>query len=119
MAERDALASVTGYGSDAFSQEASSKGFASMSQETADELNGRFTALQIAGEDVRANMLQVVAHLGGLSAVSAENNALLSQVRDVVITSNSFLENIDANTALMLKSFDAKLNTIVDNTNRL
>lgn len=36
-----------------FSQQASSKGFEAMSQDTGEELNGRFTALQIAGEEIK------------------------------------------------------------------
>lgn len=46
---RDELASVTGYdelNKSKDQREASSKGFASMSQDSADELNGRFTAVQ-------------------------------------------------------------------------
>ncbi|MDR1197527.1 MAG: phage tail tape measure protein [Prevotellaceae bacterium] len=42
--ERDELASIIGYGE--ANREAYQKGFASMSQDSADELNGRFTALQ-------------------------------------------------------------------------
>ena len=52
IAERDAMAEVFGWTSSASSQESSKKGFATMSQDSADELNGRFTALQIAGEEI-------------------------------------------------------------------
>ena len=40
-------------GSSSSSQEASKKGFATASQDSIDELNGRFTALQIAGEEIK------------------------------------------------------------------
>ena len=36
-----------------FLQQASSKGFEAMSQDTGEELNGRFTALQVAGEEIK------------------------------------------------------------------
>lgn len=35
------------------SQSSTSKGFGAMSQDSADELNGRFTALQVAGEEIK------------------------------------------------------------------
>lgn len=53
MKLRDELAAATGYdkiSQESTSQSASSKGFQVMSQDTGEELNGRFTALQIAGE---------------------------------------------------------------------
>ena len=46
---RDNIADITGYKS-SYSQSASSGAFESMSQDTGDELNGRFTAVQIATE---------------------------------------------------------------------
>lgn len=39
--------------SESTSQSATSKGFQSMSQDSADELNGRFTALQMTGEEIK------------------------------------------------------------------
>ena len=56
MKLRDELAAATGYdkiSQESTSQSASSKGFQAMSQDTGEELNGRFTALQIAGEEIK------------------------------------------------------------------
>ena len=54
MAERDAMADAFGWSSDiSTSQDSSSRGFQTMSQDTGEELNGRFTALQIAGEEIK------------------------------------------------------------------
>lgn len=52
-AEREAMADMFGWKSESSSQEATAKGFQAMSQDTGDELNGRFTALQVAGEEIR------------------------------------------------------------------
>ena len=41
-----------------YSQQASSKGFEAMSQDTGEELNGRFTALQVAGEEIKNQTVQ-------------------------------------------------------------
>lgn len=46
IAERDRIAAITGYTGDSDSREASSKGVASASQDSIDELNGRMTAIQ-------------------------------------------------------------------------
>lgn len=46
IAERDRIAAITGYTGESDSREASSKGVASASQESIDELNGRMTAIQ-------------------------------------------------------------------------
>lgn len=67
LAERDALAAVTGYGRDSASQSSSSKGFQSMSQDTGDELNGRFTALQIAGEDIKLQSIEQTSLLSSIN----------------------------------------------------
>lgn len=50
-----------------FSQQASSRGFEGMSQDTGEELNGRFTALQVAGEEIRN---QAVQQTGLLSSIN-------------------------------------------------
>ena len=52
-AEREAMADMFGWKSESSSQEATAKGFQAMSQDTGEELNGRFTALQVAGEEIR------------------------------------------------------------------
>lgn len=117
LSERDALAQITGY-TESFSQEASAKGFSGMSQETADELNGRFTALQVAGETIKNYMLVGVGHLEGLLKCGSDNTGLLSQIRDSALMANSYLEDIASYTKQTL-NYCSKLDTIVENTNRL
>ena len=53
VAERNKLVEIFGWTGEATQQSASSRGFQSMSQDTGEELNGRFTALQIAGEEIK------------------------------------------------------------------
>lgn len=50
---RDNMSQAFGWDSSATSQDSSSRGFQTMSQDTAEELNGRFTALQVAGEEIK------------------------------------------------------------------
>lgn len=63
IAERDAMASTFEW-SDSSSQSATSGGFQTMSQDVGSELNGRFAALQVAGENIRTqNEQQTAAQL--------------------------------------------------------
>lgn len=67
IAMRDEAAKITGYDqAQAAKQEADKKGFQAMSQDTGEELNGRFTALQIAGENISAQMNVAVPILTGI-----------------------------------------------------
>lgn len=50
-----------------FSQQASSKGVEAMSQDTGEELNGRFTALQIAGEEIKNQSIQQTGLLSSIN----------------------------------------------------
>lgn len=67
LAERERIADITGYDeTHAAKQEADKKGFAGMSQDLGEEMNGRFTAVQIAGENISAQMNVAVPILTGI-----------------------------------------------------
>ena len=66
IAERNNLRDMLGWETDPTKQEADKKGFQAMSQDTGEELNGRFTALQIAGENISAQMNVAVPILTGI-----------------------------------------------------
>ena len=68
LAERDRLEEVFGWSSSA-SQEASKKGFATASQDSIDELNGRFTALQIAGEEIKNQSVEQTRLLDSINSI--------------------------------------------------
>lgn len=63
-----------------FSQQASSKGFEAMSQDTGEELNGRFTALQVAGEEIKNQSIQ---QTGLLSSINGKLSLLNLRSEDV------------------------------------
>lgn len=93
--ERDKIAEITGYtGSSSSSQEASKKGFATASQDSIDELNGRFTALQIAGEEIKNQMIAVVVGVNSLIGISSAGNETLSNILNQHVITNSYLEDI-------------------------
>ena len=57
LAERDALKESMNWDSSSSTQNSTSKGFNTMSQETGEELNGRFTAFQISSEECKNQLI--------------------------------------------------------------
>lgn len=119
LEERDRLEEVFGWSSSS-SQEASKKGFATASQDSIDELNGRFTALQIAGEEIknqnqlqtmsilelRADMLPIIANTTGIKDIASETRDLLrlsyeelTGIHDDTTSMNKSLKNIETDIA--------------------
>jgi hypothetical protein len=76
------------------SQEASSKGFATMSQDSADELNGRFTALQISGEESKNQLILLNQITNALLNVNEVGNATLNDMLYQQVLTNGYLEDI-------------------------
>lgn len=103
-AKRDAMADMYDWTKDDDEREASEKGFASMSQDSADELNGRFTVMQ----EHTYSMNEGVKHL--------QSNS------DKIVDKLSFLSNMDKNLGEMMKFNDVvitHLSAIRENTARL
>lgn len=113
MKLRDELAAATGYdkiSQESTSQSASSKGFQVMSQDTGEELNGRFTALQIAGEEIKnqniiqsqsLNLLAVKAD--ALLSINTETRNIADDTRDLIAQSYLELVQISENTGAIVK----------------
>ncbi len=90
--ERDNLLKTLGIDTeDVASQEADKKGFAAMSQDTGEELNGRFTALQIAGENISA---QMNVGIPILTAISGNTDAMKDMVDGIGQLADDMLANI-------------------------
>lgn len=64
---RDNMSQAFGWDSSATSQDSSSRGFQTMSQDTGEELNGRFTALQVAGEEIKNQTIQQTGLLSSIN----------------------------------------------------
>lgn len=69
LEDRKAWEQIVGGGGTSTSQESSKKGFATMSQDSADELNGRFTALQIAGEEIKNQSVEQTRLLDSINSI--------------------------------------------------
>lgn len=113
LAIRDNIADITGY-KQSYEQSASSGSFESMSQDTGEELNGRFTAVQIATEGtyeeaklINTKLDAIAARDGGAegSLLTASVNTIMGNVgniwlavdegRTILAQSLMYLQSID------------------------
>ena len=114
MKLRDELAAATGYdkiSQESTSQLSTSRGFGTeMTHEDAGELSGRFTALQIAGEEIKnqstiqsqsLNLLTVKAD--ALLSINTETRNIADDTRDLIAQSYLELVQISENTGAIVK----------------
>lgn len=80
-------------------QESTKKGFEAMSQESADELNGRFTAVQMDTSAIRQLMLQYSIEMTSLRLSATEIKTHLSEIKNLALTAIDHLETISQNTS--------------------
>jgi hypothetical protein len=85
-------------------QQATSKGFQTMSQDTGDELNGRFTVMT----DIMAKSKDIQQNIMGATF----------DIRDLAMAANNHLQMISRNTAV-LSDMNARLKVIEENTGYL
>lgn len=77
---RDAVANATGYTGDSGTQSGSTGAFQGMSQDVGNELNGRFTALQISGESINLQVGVVAQNTTMLCNLNTIRNKMLSDL---------------------------------------
>lgn len=133
MKLRDELAAATGYdkiSQESTSQSSTSRGFGTeMTHEDAGELSGRFTALQIAGEEIKT---QNIAQTQSLNLLTARADAILSmntETRNIAddtrnLIAQSYLELVQisentGNSAKYLKDIKADIAEVKRNTSKL
>ena len=137
---RDEVAEITGY-KQSYEQSASSGSFESMSQDTGDELNGRFTAVQLATAGtyeetklINTKLDAIAAREGGAegSLLTASVNTIMGNVgniwlavdegRTILAQSLMYLQSIDERQERwhkpMLRAFE-RIDRIADKVDRL
>ena len=132
MAERDKLAEATGYDNTSSStsqQQASSKGFETMSQDMAGELSGRFTALNETGLRIEAQgnvKMQTLADLkGSVAGLEVQVQGfynIADETRSILANSYLELQEINENTgnsAKYLKDIKTDIAIVKQNTSRI
>ena len=132
--DRDQLAEIFGWKSEleesaASSQQASAGGFETMSQDSADELNGRFTALQMIGEEMlllsqerNVQMLVISASMEALGASFSSATNIVDEIRQRQVESLLELQQINDNTLAVVKpiqQIQKDIAAVKDNTSRI
>lgn len=101
LEDRKAWEQIVGGGTST-SQESSKKGFGTeMTHEDVGELSGRFTALQIAGEEIKNQMIAVVMGINSLTSISSVGNEVLNNILTQHVITNSYLDDIAKYTKLL------------------
>lgn len=125
LAERNALRDMFNWGEGSnFEQDASSKSWQTMSQDTADELNGRFTALyecclQTLQSNLERNQVLASVQLdtSAIRQYTQQIQGNISELLDIQLESLTHLQNIDANTE-PVPDILTKIYNAVKNVNR-
>lgn len=128
--ERDKIAEITGYSGDSDkSQSSTSKGFQAMSQDTGEELSGRFTALQIASEEIKnQNIIQsqslniLTVKADSILAINTDTRNIADEIRTIQVNSYLELQEIRENTGAIIKPIKdmaADIAEVKKNTSKL
>lgn len=98
LADRNQIMETMGWQADEASttQQASRGGFQTMSQDSADELNGRFTALQMSAEEIKSQIT-----IGNVNLEEIKNRA--AETQDIIQSCYSELIEIRENTGAIVK----------------
>lgn len=125
MQDRNDLYAALGI-QDTQDQQASQNGIQSITEDTANELVGRITAMQIAvetmrisNENTRAVMNVISNNIASMSTLATVRNTILSDIRDLHATTNSHLEDIVKLQKGIFNEIDGRILKIVKNTEKL
>lgn len=114
--QRDYIAQITGYTES--SQQGTTKGFSAMDQDTASELNGRFTALQVSNENISTAMQNSLAQLVDMNITIFNGVGILDDIRTLHALANNMLSDVVTNTK-PLRELNEKIDRLIQNTNNL
>jgi hypothetical protein len=94
-------------------QDGTSGGFESMTEDTAEELSGRFTALQVVAQNTFVNVVQIANKLDTSLAIDTVRNTFLQDIITLMNRSTSFLEDIANDTKKMRNEVDDRFDQII------
>lgn len=112
--------------SDTVDQQASQNGIQSITEDTANELIGRITAMQIAvetmrisDENSRATLNLINGNIAAMTTLSTARNTMLSDIRDMHAVTNSYLEDIAKYQKGIFNELDGRIKKLVKQTENL
>ena len=114
--EADKIMEITGYG-ESSQQSGDSGGFEAMSQDTAEELSGRFTMLQVTAQNQYQRITEISGSLSGMLSIVRDSYNIHNDARTILAESLLELRTISENTAInkkilpVLESIEKKVKT--------
>jgi hypothetical protein len=114
--EADKIMEITGYG-ESSQQNGDSGGFEAMSQDTAEELSGRFTMLQVTAQNQYQRITEISGSLSGMLSIVRDTYNIHNDARTILAESLLELRTISENTAInkkilpVLESIEKKVKT--------
>lgn len=118
LAEREEATKVFGDDTKEYSQEASRGAFQTMSQETGDELNGRFTAIQMDTSHIRETLSDIQLSMSSLHLSANVIKQNTDEIRNISLLAIDHLEAISKNTH-ELYEMNQRLGKIEKNTRKI
>lgn len=100
--EVDKIMEITGYG-ESSQQNGDSGGFEAMSQDTAEELSGRFTMLQVTAQNQYQRITEISGSLSGMLSIVRDSYNIHNDARTILAESLLELRTISENTAVNKK----------------
>ena len=114
LAERDAIVSITGYdkiAAETEEQQATAGAFSTMSEDTGTKLEGRFAALQMAGESIKEDVTATLVAVDNVLMIVTNSNTVLQEMRNIMLIEAGYLEDI-ARYAKQMLGYGDKLDAI-------
>lgn len=116
---RDEIAKATGYDQNsATSQDSTSKGFATASQDSVGELNGRFTGIQMDTSAIRTQMMGISMNNAAIRDSVVAMKSHTDEIRNLSLATLDQLTTISKNTKELFE-INNRLARIEKNTDRL
>lgn len=105
-------------GGDKANQSGTKKGFEAMNQESASELNGRFTAVQLNTEQTKVSVLDIGVDVKVIRGHVQANRTAMEEIRNASVLALGHLEDISRNTHELFE-INERLERIEKNTRNL
>lgn len=113
------LASNVGYSDTSSAQKATANGVSSTTYEQATNIIALTTAGNISRDQTKELVTSIVSNIASLSSFSSSTSATIVEIRNLMITNNSYLEDILKNSKNIYNVFSSKIDDINRNLKEL
>lgn len=112
---RNTMSQITGYGSQLSKQNATANGSSSITYEQSTNLIALITAGNISRDQIKDIFSTIMASAGTLTAFSSSTNSAVLEIKNLMIYSNSHLEDILKYTKSIYSEFSDKIDSVNKN----